>query len=177
VTQAVQPDFQVRYSKTNELAWSGGGRCRALSEICDNAGELEKAGVFGWCGFGFFSLGQCLLMVYVMRYKKGDMLRVLAVSLASFSLAWILLLCCWAIFIGAVHADATCKIMDASDTGIVFADGKFGDIIRGQGSYSLAFVIASWVFATVIVGVISHRVCSEYAKRRKGEPAPIQTSL
>lgn len=169
VTEAVQQSFHVSYRDTSEPAWIAGDRCRDVSEICDIDAELGQAGGFGWCGFGFFALGQCLLIAYTTMHKKRDVLRVLVASLASFLVAWILLLVSWAIFVSALHSNATCTIIDASANGAIIATGNFGEIINGQGSYSFAFVIASWVLATLVVGVISHRVCNEFAKKRNAK--------
>merc|ERR1719221_683200 len=169
VTQAVHQNFRVEYQISNKPAWNAGERCRDISDICDNGEDLGNAGVLGWLGFGFLSLGQCLLMAYVAMHKKRDMLMCLAASLASFLLAWILLLCCWAMFANAVRSDVRCVIVDASGTGAVTATGAFGDIVRGQGSYSFAFVVASWALATTVVGVVSHRLGGELLKRRSAK--------
>jgi hypothetical protein len=166
VTQAVHENFRVEYQINIQPAWNAGERCRDISDICDNGEELGNAGILGWLGFGILSLGQCLLMAYVAMHKKRDMLMVLAASLASFLLAWVLLLYCWAVFANAVRSDVRCLIIDASRNGVVTASGAFGDIVHGQGSYSFAFVVASWVLATAVVGVVSHRLGGELVKRR-----------
>lgn len=48
--------------------------------------------------------------------------------------------------------------MDASATGAILATGSFGDIVKGSGSYSYAFVIGSWILTTLVVAVVGHRV-------------------
>jgi len=166
VTEAVHQNYQVTYVATSGLAWAAGDRCRDVSEICDNGARLGHAGGLGWSAFAFVALAQALLIAYAMWFKKRDMRAVLVGSLASFALAWILLLASWVVFVDIVSSEATCTIVDASDTGAIIASGKFGDIIHAKGSYSFAFVVASWVLLTLVVGILSHRVFAVLSKSR-----------
>lgn len=161
VTKAVHQDFQVSYSASGGQAWSAGDICRDVSDVCDNGATLGHAGNFGWSAFAFTALGQSMLIAYCALNKSRDMFKVLVSSLASFVVAWVLMLASWATFANALGSETSCTVMDASTLGAVVASGPFGDIIMGQGSYSYALMIWSWILLTVVVGIVGHRAYTD----------------
>jgi hypothetical protein len=167
VTNAVKPSYQVAYRSSAEPAWVAGDRCRSVGDMCDNDATLGKAGFFGWMGFAFLTLAQILLLAYRSMDRKDTKFKVLLGSLANFTLGWMWLLISWAIFASAVGSEATCVVMDASATGAVVATGNFGDIINASGSYSYAFVIASWIITSFVIVLMAQHVYTEAAKRRQ----------
>jgi hypothetical protein len=165
VTEAVQPNYKVSYENGGATAWAGGNRCRGVDEICDNDATLSTAGAFGWCGFAFIFIAQCLVLAYGSMGQKPSKLKVLIGSLANFSIGWICLLVSLAVFASAINGQATCTVMDVSAKGLVIASGNFGDIINGKGSYSYLFVILSWILTTLAVGVLTQKVFTEVSKK------------
>jgi len=160
VTEAVHQAFEVVYQASSEKAWLAGDRCRDVSALCGNGDKLGQAGNLGWSGCAFAMLGQVLLIGFCTMRGKHNMFKALVGSLVSNGLAWILLLASWAVFTSAVAEETTCTIIDASDAGAVLASGKFGDIIKGEGSYSYALVLGAWCLMTLVVGVLVQRVPS-----------------
>jgi hypothetical protein len=137
--------------------------------MCDNDGTLSMAGAFGWCGFAFTCIAQILLLTYGSMGQKPSKRKVLIASLANFFIGWICLLVSWATFASAVSGEATCTVMDVSNTGVVTATGNFGDIINGMGSYSYLFVILSWLLTTLVIGVLTQKVYTEVFKKPQTE--------
>jgi hypothetical protein len=170
VTSEVHQNFEVTHKSSATPAWVAGDRCRNVADFCDSGikDKLGEAGFLGWVGFAVGCVAQILLVGYgTMNAKSPNKLKVLLGSLFNFFLAWLFLLISWAIFVGTLSNKATCTVVDASATGAVVATGNFGDIIMGSGSYSFAFVLASWMMLTPVLFVIAHRVLYEVREKKK----------
>lgn len=61
-------------------------------------------------------------------------------------------------FAGTIGKDTECKVEAESNQGAVIAQGKFGDIINGGGSYTYGFVIGSWLLTFVPIVLIALRI-------------------
>jgi len=137
-------------------AWEEGELCRDVSFLCTGVEtDIKTAGDLCLAGLVFAIIGLGFLLVNVVRPKMESSLLV---SLASWALAWILLLASWAVFAGTVGKDAECKVEAESRKGVVIAVGKFGDIINSSGSYTFGVVIGSWLLSVVPIVLISLRI-------------------
>lgn len=168
VTDALQENYNKEYKWSPNPAWTAGERCRDFDHFCKGT-SLKAGGVFGWLGFAFATVGQTLVMTYLFLQDKLEPVRkfqILVGSLATFSIAWVSLLVSWAIFAGAGGDVVECRVMDASAKGVVIATGKFGDIIKGDGSFGFGFVVGSWCLMTLVVLVVGHRVYFDMTQRK-----------
>jgi sodium-dependent phosphate cotransporter len=158
VTGAVHRGYDIAHGPKGTMAWTKGELCRPLSDMCTKVdGSVKAAGALGVVGFVMALTAQLLLVTNSMR---PAWMKTLMASLAFFALAWIFLLASWAAFAGSIGQDAEC-IVEAETTGkkgVVKAIGKFGDIINGGGSYTFAFVIASWCLLPVPMALIALRI-------------------
>jgi hypothetical protein len=123
--------------------------CTGVDSDVKVAADCAVAGLV----FAAFGLG-CL----VTHSIKFEYRLILFASLAFWALAWVLLLASFAVFAGTIGKDTECKVEAESKQGAVIAQGKFGDIINGGGSYTYGFVIGSWLLTFVPIVLIALRI-------------------
>merc|ERR1712224_761589 len=137
-------------------------------------GDIETAGKLSVAGLVFAGLGLACLIVHAM---KLDFQKILFASLASWLLAWVLLLASWASFASIIGKDAECKVEAESRQGAVIASGKFGDIINGGGSYTYGYVCGSWVLSFVPIALIGLRIKDLKTAKPEESQQPAETKV
>merc|ERR1711990_60540 len=137
-------------------------------------GDIGIAANLSVSGLVVAIIGLGLLVTYSLKLERSIYLFV---SLGFWALAWVLLLASWASFASILGKDASCKVEAESAQGVVLANGKFGDIINGSGSYTYGFVIGSWICTSVVILLIGLRIYemrSPETKEMQAENSPPQ---
>jgi hypothetical protein len=155
VTQAVQQPYAVSHMPAGN-AWEGGKLCRDVDFLCAGvSGDIKSAADLSVAGLVFAAGGLVCVVAHAIRQNYQG---VLFASFAFWSVAWMLLLASWAVFAGTLSKTAVCKVEAESGDGVVIATGKFGDIIKGSGSYTFGYVIGAWFLSTVPIILILSRI-------------------
>jgi hypothetical protein len=137
-------------------AWEEGKLCRDVDFLCAGvADDIKSAADLSVVGLVFAGVGLACVVAHAIRQNYQG---VLFASLAFWSLAWMFLLASWAVFAGSLSKTAVCKVEAESGNGAVIATGKFGDIIKGSGSYTFGYVIGAWFLSTVPIALIVLRI-------------------
>jgi hypothetical protein len=155
ITETVQRPYNVKYMPAGN-AWEEGELCRDVGFLCAGVDDdIRSAADLSVAGLAFATCGLGCLVTHAIR---PNFQKILFASLASWILAWILLLVSWAVFASTIGKDAECKVEAESGTGIVIASGKLGDIINGSGSYTFGFVIGAWLLSGLPTALIAIRI-------------------
>jgi len=174
VTDAVRRPYTVQHMPAGN-AWKKGELCRSLDFVCTGVdGDIGVAANLSVSGLAVAIIGLGMLVMYSLKLERSIYLFV---SLGFWALAWVLLLASWASFASILGKDASCKVEAESAQGIVLANGKFGDIINGNGSYTYGFVIGSWICTSVVILLIGLRIYemrSPETKEMQAENSPPQ---
>lgn len=168
VTKMVEPAYHVTYMDSQTEPWQAatsggeqGDRCLPVEDICDNHAEIKSAVDCGVVALVF--VGVAVFCMTVAGFvPKGFNLKLLGVSLAAIILAWIMLLASLVSFEGVLNSDATCIVQDVSNTGAVYAHGKFKDITRYNnkkgGILGFRFLCPAIAFLSVSLLLVFHHV-------------------
>eukprot|EP00931_Biecheleriopsis_adriatica_P087539 TRINITY_DN619_c0_g1_i3.p1 TRINITY_DN619_c0_g1~~TRINITY_DN619_c0_g1_i3.p1 ORF type:complete len:855 (-),score=202.32 TRINITY_DN619_c0_g1_i3:153-2717(-) len=171
ITSAVKSIASVKVTYGSGAAWEEGDKCRANSEIFDDASaaSLAHAGNLGIVGIITSCAGQISVLSYIFLDGKRDMRMALIGSLVCFAITWIFLVASWGVFSGALGNAATMKLIDDSETGAIIAEGNFGDIIDGA-SFSFHFVLISWLLTMPIMALIGQKLMAPPAPSSSAAP-------
>jgi len=170
VTKAVEPGYDVVFAAPNtvEPPWraaeSGGqqgDRWLPVEDICDNHAEIKRAADCGVVSLIF--VGAAVLAMTVAGFlPEVHNVKLLGAALVLIALAWILLLSALVSFEGILNSDAVCIVSHVSDTGAVYAHGKFKDITRASdkkgGMLGFRFMCPAIAFLSVALLLVFHRV-------------------
>lgn len=168
VTKTVEPGYHVTFEDPSTVPWraatSGGhqgDRCLPVEDICDNHAEIKKAADCGVVSLIFVS-GAVLALTVAGFLPPAHNLKLLGASLVMIALAWILLLASLVSFEDILNSDASCIVMDVSDTGAVRGHGKFKEITRASdkkgGMLGFRFLCPAIAFLSVALILVFHRV-------------------
>jgi hypothetical protein len=155
VTDTVRRPYTVQHMPAG-TAWTKGEMCRSLDFVCTGVdGDINVAANLSVIGLAIAAIGLGLLVTYSLKLERSIYLFV---SLGFWAVAWVFLLASWAAFASTLVKDASCKVEAESAQGIVIANGKFGDIVNGNGSYTYGFVIGCWICTSVVISLIGLRI-------------------
>eukprot|EP01064_Diplonema_japonicum_P015369 TRINITY_DN230_c0_g1_i3.p1 TRINITY_DN230_c0_g1~~TRINITY_DN230_c0_g1_i3.p1 ORF type:complete len:1423 (+),score=511.71 TRINITY_DN230_c0_g1_i3:51-4319(+) len=148
--------------------FEGGDNCRKIGDVCpkgDLEGDMETVAGLAVSGTLFLGIGMVAVVLYSFLPHHAVFGKMIFVSAAFLTLAWILVLAAWA------HTNQ----MSTNTYGCLFLDESARSESRGGGmallhgelqyitrpSYSWAFTIYAWGMLTISLCFVLHRVVRE----------------